>query len=273
MDQQFIKDALRTESRIDVVKFNHLTLLRAFNAVELSTNILDAVKKSVFYAKPLPNTLEGDLTRLSIATHKLQHYLTEGTFNAPEHQEIIDINPRVFHALVGNITEAGELAAALGLALRGEKLDLVNIGEEIGDQAWYNTILFDETGMKEEYILAKVIAKLKARYPEKFTEESAINRDLVAERAILEGNSTPETATHYHMDNIEDQPIIKIMRENAPGDFMAFLRITARQYQLRQGRKAGSDDITKQKQYLEWAEEFYMNGGITLLGQFIQRAP
>jgi hypothetical protein len=91
MDQQFIKDALRTESRIDVVKFNHLTLLRAFNAVELSTNILDAVKKSVFYAKPLPNTLEGDLTRLSIATHKLQHYLTEGTFNAPEHQEIIDI--------------------------------------------------------------------------------------------------------------------------------------------------------------------------------------
>ena len=30
------------------------------------------------------------------------------------------------------------------------------------------------------------IDKLKVRYPEKFTEECAINRDLVAERAELE---------------------------------------------------------------------------------------
>lgn len=31
------------------------------------------------------------------------------------------------------------------------------------------------------------IAKLKARYPEKFTTEAAVNRDLAAERAVLEG--------------------------------------------------------------------------------------
>lgn len=34
---------------------------------------------------------------------------------------------------------------------------------------------------------AKIIAKLKARYGEKFSSESAINRNLDTERAILEG--------------------------------------------------------------------------------------
>ena len=37
--------------------------------------------------------------------------------------------------------------------------------------------------------LDKNIAKLKARFPEKFTEEAALNRDLVKERSILEGNA------------------------------------------------------------------------------------
>lgn len=32
------------------------------------------------------------------------------------------------------------------------------------------------------------ITKLKTRFPEKFTEEAALNRDLVKERSILEGN-------------------------------------------------------------------------------------
>ena len=35
--------------------------------------------------------------------------------------------------------------------------------------------------------LDRNIAKLRARYPEKFTTEAAANRDLVAERAALEG--------------------------------------------------------------------------------------
>lgn len=34
--------------------------------------------------------------------------------------------------------------------------------------------------------LAKNIAKLKVRYPEKFTTENAINRDLISEREVLE---------------------------------------------------------------------------------------
>jgi hypothetical protein len=43
----------------------------------------------------------------------------------------------------------------------------------------YNTNVSD--------ILDKNIAKLKARYGEKFSSERAINRDLETERTILEG--------------------------------------------------------------------------------------
>lgn len=39
-----------------------------------------------------------------------------------------------------------------------------------------------------EAVVAKVSDKLKTRYPDKFTEESATNRDLDAERKVLEKN-------------------------------------------------------------------------------------
>ena len=39
-----------------------------------------------------------------------------------------------------------------------------------------------------EEIMQRNIEKLKARYPEKFTQEKALSRNLDAERNILEGN-------------------------------------------------------------------------------------
>jgi hypothetical protein len=63
----------------------------------------------------------------------------------------------------------------------------VNLLEEFGDLAWYQAIGIDEAGGSLDKVLDRVIAKLRARYPEKFTSENAINRDLVKERAILEG--------------------------------------------------------------------------------------
>jgi len=45
----------------------------------------------------------------------------------------------------------------------------------------------------EDY-MERNIAKLQSRYPEKFTEHAAINRDLVKERAILERPLTPDEA-------------------------------------------------------------------------------
>jgi NTP pyrophosphatase (non-canonical NTP hydrolase) len=97
------------------------------------------------------------------------------------------VPPRVEHAAYGCVTEAGEMLDALKKAkFYGKTLDLTNIKEEAGDLLWYLAILFDELDTTFEKESARVIAKLKARYPDKFTLEHAENRDLVKEREILE---------------------------------------------------------------------------------------
>lgn len=94
---------------------------------------------------------------------------------------------RFLHAAMGLSTEAGEFLDALKKHLfYGKELDLVNLKEEIGDLMWYLAIACDALGTDFETEQARNIAKLKARYPEKFTSDKAIERDLTVEREVLE---------------------------------------------------------------------------------------
>jgi NTP pyrophosphatase (non-canonical NTP hydrolase) len=94
---------------------------------------------------------------------------------------------RLLHAAIGMVTESGEFIDMLKKHLfYGKPLDLVNLQEEIGDQLWYIAIALDALGTTFEAEMRRNIAKLKARYPDKFTSDKAINRDLDAERAVLE---------------------------------------------------------------------------------------
>ena len=96
-------------------------------------------------------------------------------------------NPRILHAAIGCVTESGEMLDALKKQMYyGRELDVVNVKEEAADILWYLAILFDELGTDFETEQARVIAKLKQRFPEKFTEQDAFSRDLDAERNILE---------------------------------------------------------------------------------------
>lgn len=96
-------------------------------------------------------------------------------------------DPRVLHASMGLVTEAAELQDALKKAsFYGKQLDITNIKEEAGDMLWYLALLFDAIGTDFETEQARVIAKLKARFPDKFTNYKAENRDLVTERKVLE---------------------------------------------------------------------------------------
>lgn len=94
---------------------------------------------------------------------------------------------RLLHGTMGICTEAGELLDAVKKGMYyGKPMDYVNIREEIGDLLWYMALIIDEMGWSFEQIMEENINKLKTRYPEKFTEEKAINRDLETERKILE---------------------------------------------------------------------------------------
>ncbi len=92
------------------------------------------------------------------------------------------------HGLEGLVTETGELMDVLKKHRRyGKEIDWVNVKEEIGDVAWYVAMLCRAAGVSLEEVCRLNIAKLEARFPNKFTNERALTRDLETERKRLEG--------------------------------------------------------------------------------------
>jgi NTP pyrophosphatase (non-canonical NTP hydrolase) len=91
------------------------------------------------------------------------------------------------HMLTGIITEAGELADPFKKELAYKKpIDWINVKEEIGDLMWYIASFCRINNFDLEEIIETNVKKLETRYPEKFTEYHAINRDLNKEREVLE---------------------------------------------------------------------------------------
>ena len=110
-----------------------------------------------------------------------------GTEPKPEHYALIQRETtshelRVLHAAMGLVTESAEI---LDLVKRRffyrAPIDEIKMKLESGDLLWYLALLFDCYGFSLPDICERNIAKLKARYPSSFTEESAIYRDETAE--------------------------------------------------------------------------------------------
>jgi NTP pyrophosphatase (non-canonical NTP hydrolase) len=110
---------------------------------------------------------------------------------------------------MGASTEAGELLDSLKKAIfYGKELDVVNFKEELGDILWYIAIAYHELGGSFEEGMEVNIAKLRARYGDKFTAARALKRDLDVERKILEGvqaNVEADVAEGKY-DNWEPKP-------------------------------------------------------------------
>ena len=96
-------------------------------------------------------------------------------------------DPDLVHAAMGLATESGEFLDNIKKHMFYNKpLDRTNLKEELGDILWYAAIAMSvlDTDFNKE--MDRVIGKLKLRYPEKFSEENAINRDLESEQKYLE---------------------------------------------------------------------------------------
>jgi len=90
------------------------------------------------------------------------------------------------HGVMGLVTEAGELTDAFKRhRFYGKELDIDNIREELGDLLWYLALAAHGTGLSLGAIADMNIRKLKARYPEGFTQEAALNRDIEAEQEAM----------------------------------------------------------------------------------------
>jgi NTP pyrophosphatase (non-canonical NTP hydrolase) len=104
---------------------------------------------------------------------------------------------RVNHGVIGLTGEVGELAAAVERWLYyGHELDVVNVAEEVGDCLWYLAELCNAVGVSLLSVMEGNIRKLRARYPDHYTDVQAADRDPVAERRALTQPvaHTPEAA-------------------------------------------------------------------------------
>jgi len=92
-----------------------------------------------------------------------------------------------FHMLFGMVCETGELADIYKANLAYDRpIDMLHVKEELGDELWFIVNFCRVNNIDLEEVMDLCIAKLYSRYPEKFTEEKANNRDLVYERVTLE---------------------------------------------------------------------------------------
>ena len=91
------------------------------------------------------------------------------------------------HMVIGASTETNELLDAYKKRFAyGKRIDFVNVEEEIFDALWYLANLCRMLDIDIEKGFDKNIAKLRQRYPDKFKQSEAINRNLDKERKILE---------------------------------------------------------------------------------------
>ena len=188
--ETYVQGAIRTESKIQTEQVHDLfAFIAALKAFIASSQLLDLYKKNIFYKKPINEekwVITKQLLEQAVSEIVRGAYLPLST--TPH--DVIGTDPRLLHSLIGIATESGELIEALLKQVLGEAtLDIVNVQEEFGDLGWYQAIGVDAMMADWNQILETNLAKLKARYPEKFTSENAINRDLDKERDILEGKA------------------------------------------------------------------------------------
>jgi NTP pyrophosphatase (non-canonical NTP hydrolase) len=127
-----------------------------------------------------------------IAGHILQAYVDEATRTEPDYAQVISRlkdprTVRLLHAAMGLVTESAKFLDMLKKHIfYGKPIDKANAVEEVGDALWYQRIACHELEVRFLKVLETNQAKLRKRFPEKFTSDKAINRDTDAERKILE---------------------------------------------------------------------------------------
>ncbi len=175
---KYIKDATTTESIIETVKVDPRLLSSTLQILIAAGSILDQIKKNAFYDKPY--NMDNVIMEFQNIVESLDG-LRAVAMSGVEPQDTM-YNPRIFHSIVGIATESVELLEGMN----SEEFDTVNFLEELGDLNWYEAIGIDAVNGNFDEVLNTNIAKLKARYPDKFDKDAAVNRDLNLERDLLD---------------------------------------------------------------------------------------
>ena len=158
-------------------------LQRAIDDVIVAGNKLDAIKKALFYGKVYPRT---DERYAKSCVDIAVDWFTPETQTTPAFMWHETAAIDIIHAIIGKATEAVEGLELLSRTIKTKIFDPVNAKEETFDGQWYDAILCNAIGITFEDGQRNNIAKLRKRFGDKFSEYDAVNRDLGAEREVLE---------------------------------------------------------------------------------------
>lgn len=187
---EYIKGAVSTESVKEEIKVNKKFLKHVIAMHIASGNLLDHIKKHAFYGREYDHRgMDKHIMDISDTMKQLQ----DMTFDElDDDEEVLNIDTRIFHAMIGTATEAVEIVEAINID--EPALDLINIGEEFGDLNWFQAIFCDASGIEWNNILdvnaEKLFKAKEARYKKGFTEDAANKRNLDAEREVLNDLNT-----------------------------------------------------------------------------------
>ena len=123
------------------------------------------------------------LANRTLAAPGAQHWF-RGPFRYEEGGQLVHISESfphrvdLMHAVLGLSGEVGELIDPVKKAMfYGKPLDVENVKEEAGDLLWYIAgPLCRALNCSFEELAMRNAAKLKKRYPEKYTDAAAIHR-------------------------------------------------------------------------------------------------
>lgn len=148
------------------------------NVISKEIDRLDQIKKFMFYGRQSEGLNQAIEFGKVMFPNETAGVNFEALLPGRSREDAINL----FHGIIGAITEAGELARALSEAItNGTPLNLSNVAEEIGDGQWYNAAILKVLGLSFDQIQRANIAKLRNRFPNKFNEYDANNRDTARE--------------------------------------------------------------------------------------------
>lgn len=201
----YIANAIKTESVPAVINLNVPTMYVFLDALVAMSTVADQLKRKLYYGKDFDTEkLNSALHIASGASGCLIEMGEDGDFAKTEAEiassintsnkhgaamlksNAANLNIRLLHGALGIFGESGEMLEALFKQFKGEGLDLVNMREEVGDTQWYTAILCDELKADLDVIRDTNIGKLRSRYPNAFDANKAIDRNIAAEREVLE---------------------------------------------------------------------------------------
>ncbi len=192
MPNNYLEQSARTCANPPVVApkeywTNNTSFLFSLMEVVAAGVVADGMKRGIFYKTPLKDT-----NKRILETTAENGDMFERLIHMAEENEFRELSPEqmnLIHACLGMMSEASELfMAVIKSYVENKDLDVVNVREELGDLMWYQALGIRQIGETFESVGAINIKKLAARYPDKFTTEEAVNRDLDNERQVLETN-------------------------------------------------------------------------------------